>query len=122
MGSPIVDLSARIAAYALFFTAIIACNGNASTNPSTSASSKPNASSSTISVDDTSGNRLQEATVTLSTGLNGMAPSGTIIGTQETGFTGQAVFNGIPSSGQVCVSARDHGYVTAGVCREPFPP
>ena len=121
MGSPITHALARIAIYAVFFAALLACNGNTKSTPSTSAPSTPNASSSTITVENTGGDRIQEASVTLSSALNGTSPSGTIIGTQHTGFTGQATFNGLPSAGQICASASDRGYVATGACRQPFP-
>ncbi len=121
MASPITIVSARLVVYALFLTALFACNGNTPLTPPASAPTKPNASSSTVTVETAEGNRLQDAIVTLSSALNGTTPSGTIIGTQPTGFTGQAVFDGLPSSGEICVSAADRGYVTAGTCRQPFP-
>ncbi len=121
MGSPLIDTSARVAIYIVFFSALLACNASTTSTTPTTAPSKPNASSTTISVDDSGGTRLEEATVTLSRALNGTAPSGTIIGTQRTGFTGQAVFNGLPPSGQICASVADRGYIATGVCRQPFP-
>lgn len=114
------DAYARVVVYAIFLGVLFGCAGNNST-PATSSSSKPNASSSTISVVDSGGSRLEEATVTLSTALSGNSASGTIIGSQTTGFTGQATFNGIPASGQICASASSVGYTPAAVCRQPFP-
>ncbi|MGA8532476.1 MAG: hypothetical protein WB615_00045 [Candidatus Tumulicola sp.] len=122
MRSSLFDVYARTTVYALFLATLFGCaNANNSSTPSTSSSTKPNASSSTISVIDKGGNRLQEAKVTLSTGLNGVSPSGTIIGREMTGDTGQAVFNGIPAQGQICASATDFRYAPTGACRQPFP-
>ena len=69
MNSSLWDACARIIVYAAFIGILTACkNGDTTSTPATSSPS--NASSSTISVVDSGGNRLQEATVTLSTALN----------------------------------------------------
>ncbi len=120
MNATLSDTYARVAAYGMLIALLAGCkNGDTTSTPATAAPG--NASSSTISVVDGGGNRLEEVSVTLSTALNGTAASGTIIGTQTTGFTGQAVFDGIPRNGQICASATDRGYAPAGVCRQPFP-
>jgi hypothetical protein len=61
MASPITIVSARLVVYALFLTALFACNGNTPSTPSASAPTKPNASSSTVTVETGRGQPLLDA-------------------------------------------------------------
>ena len=62
MASPITIVSARLVVYALFLTALFACNGNTPLTPSASApTQKSNPSSSTVTVETGRGQPLLDA-------------------------------------------------------------
>jgi hypothetical protein len=106
------------AAVALVF-ALAACNSSSSSVPSNA----PNASSTVITLESSTGGPLTGLTVTLSTGIDKGEPSG-VISSQRTNSAGQATFVNLPSAGQLCVysstSAGGKIYRT-NHCAHPFP-
>jgi hypothetical protein len=110
----------RCAGAVAMLCAIAACNSSSTS----STPSGPNASSTTVTVEDKNGSRLGQIPVTLSTGIgtNGL-PSG-IISSDPTNSIGQVTFSSLPSSGQLCVSAETEGsgkVFRTHYCTTPFP-
>ena len=98
---------------------LAACNSSTSSNLPNS-----NATSTTVSVLSNASSPVVNIPVTLSTSLNNGVPGGTIIATSNTDGNGQVTFNGLPSTGVLCVSASQSvsgAAQTAGVCHQPFP-
>jgi hypothetical protein len=98
--------------------ALTACSSSSSSTPS-----GPNASSTTITVLNSKGARLDSIAVTLSTGISSGQPTG-IIRTASTNSAGNVSFGGLPPSGTLCVQAKayaDGRTFTAQYCADPFP-
>jgi hypothetical protein len=94
---------------------VVACN-------STSSSvipPVPNPSSTTITVNSSTGAPIAYLSVTLSTGIANHAPTG-VISTAKTNALGMVTFTNLPFSGQACVSAIN-GSIFASYCATPFP-
>jgi hypothetical protein len=108
----------RIAGALALLWAVTACSSSSSSTPS-----GPNPSSTTITVLDSKGARLDSIAVTLSTGNSNGQPTG-IIRTESTNGAGNVTFGGLPPSGQLCVQAKayaDGRTFTASYCADPFP-
>jgi len=98
--------------------AVTGCGGGGSPNPPTT-----NASSSVVTVTSSSGAPLSALMVTLSTGLTGTMPVGTIT-SQTTNASGQTTFANLPAMGLLCVSAVQMvgtATLSTGKCAQPFP-
>ncbi len=102
-------LLAALAAAAL----LTGCGGS-----STSVVSHVNAGASTVTVTN-SGAAVQSLTVTLSTGISGVSPSGTLT-SAVTSQAGTVTFPALPAAGQLCVSATLGGQFLWR-CPYPFP-
>jgi len=111
----------RIALCAVTALALFGCQAShSSTTPSASSSPGPNASSTTITVQSGPNAPIEHVQVTLSAELNGDQPAGTIYGSATTPADGQVFFKGLPSSGQICVTATERFYDTSAACHQPL--
>jgi hypothetical protein len=98
-----------------FLLTLAACGGSSAPTPLPT----PNATSTLVSVLSSGGLPEVNLAVTLSTGISGNAPKGSIA-TRDTNADGQVTFSPLPSTGQLCVSATTNGAFVSQ-CLQPFP-
>jgi hypothetical protein len=99
---------------------ISACSSSSSSGTTPSG---PNAGSTTVTVETSTGGRLGGYQVTLSRGIGNGGPTG-VIDSERTDGAGQVTFFNLPSNGQLCA----YTSVTIGAklyavshCAQPFP-
>ncbi|MFZ0575397.1 MAG: hypothetical protein WA304_11245 [Candidatus Cybelea sp.] len=94
---------------------VVACNSSGSSVIPPA----PNPSSTTITVNSSTGAPIAYLPVTLSTGIANHAPTG-VISTVKTSALGTVTFTNLPFSGQACISATSAS-IFASYCATPFP-